>query len=182
MQKWKRVDREFETVRRFTDALDTDDARLSTVDAKRTTISLQRTDPTGTVALHQSISASFPTKDATVSTTAADTHRITELSFSKCSADTTAEAATNAHSLHEQSVSGDLSAYADLSTAAPAATTATGLYNVPDVIEPKHNTSLLAAHADRPKFSLERKSAGTNEVLYYIRYAIAKKFVFSRVS
>lgn len=143
---------------------------MSTVDTKRATVSLQRTNSTGTVALHQSIAARFPTKVATVSATTCS-HRVTEFSFSECSADA-AEATTSAHPFHEQSVPGELSAYANLSAAAPAATTAaaaaatSGLYNVPDVVKSKRNTSLHAAHSDRPNVSTQWKPAGKVQKLF----------------
>lgn len=123
----------FETVRRFTYALNANDAWLSAIDSKWAAL-LQRTNTSSAIALDQPIATSFPTKASTVSATSIEPHRVTEHAFPKCSANTT-EATTNAHPLHEQSVSGELSAYANLSAAAPTATTATsGLYYVPDII------------------------------------------------
>ena len=128
----------FETVRRFTYAINANDAWLSTTDSKWAAL-LQRTDTTSAIALYQPIATSFPTEASTVPTTSTEPHRVTEHAFAKCSANTaTTEATTNAHPLHEQTVSGELSAYANLSAAAPTATTATtatsGLYYVPDII------------------------------------------------
>lgn len=169
----------FETVCRFTYALNANDAWLSTIDAKRTAV-LQRTNSPSAIALHQPIAACFPTKAATVSTSSAKPYRVAEHAFPKCSANATTEATTNAHPLYEQSVSRELSAYANLSAAAPTATTATaatsGLYHVPDIIQPKHNTSLFAAHANRPNFSIEWKSTG-NETGYSILCQISESFV-----
>lgn len=153
------------TVRRLTDAVDADDARLPPVDAERTAVSLQRADTAGAITLQQPVATRFPAEDPTIPATAAA--RAAEFPLPE---HPTVSEATNAHSLHKQSVPGELSAYANVSAAAAAteaataaaaaAATASGLDYVPDIGQPERVTPLHTACPDRPELSVERQSTG----------------------
>lgn len=160
------------TVRRLTNAINADDAWLPTTDAERATVSLQRADTAGAVTLQQSVAARFPTENPTISTATAATARFIELPFPRRPAVATETATTNAHfTLHKQSVSGELSTYANVSAAASAATataaaaTTSGLDHVPDIGQPECDTSLYTACPNRPELSIEWQSTGVSSII-----------------
>jgi len=159
------------TVRRFTNAINANDAWLSSIDAEWTTISLQRADTAGTVTLQQSVAARFPAENSTVPAT--NTAR--DVEFPKRFTISTETATTNTYlTLHKQSVSGKLSTYANVSAAASATTTTTaaaataaasGLDHVPDIGQPERDTSLYTACPDRPELSVEWESTGVLSII-----------------